>query len=48
MVKRLRVTNVAGNVGVNRAPISRAIKALLRSEKAAKQVKAMAEKGKER
>lgn len=48
MVKRLRVTNVAGNVAVNRSPISRAVKALLRSEKAAKQVKAMAKKGKKR
>lgn len=46
MVKRLRVTNVSGNVAVNRKPISNAVKALLRSQKAAAQVKAMAKKGK--
>lgn len=44
MRKRLKVTDVAGNVGVNRKPISRAIKALNRSDKAAEQVRKMAKR----
>ena len=40
--RRLKITDVAGNVGINRSPLSRAIRSVVRSPKASKQVRGMA------
>lgn len=41
--RRLKITDVAGNVGINRSPLSKAIRSVVRSEKASKKVRGMAQ-----
>lgn len=40
--KRLKITNVAGNVAINRSPLRRAIQSVNRSPEASKKVRGMA------
>lgn len=42
--RRLKLTDVAGNVGINRKPLKKAIQAVSRSEKASKKVRGMAKR----
>ena len=42
--KRLKIIDVAGNVGINRSPLRRAIQSINRSAEASKTVRGMAKK----
>lgn len=44
--RRLKITDVAGNVGINRSPLRRAIQSVNRSAGASKKVRGMASKKK--